>query len=113
MGKSARVELFPAAPQASKGEPQNVVLPTDRLFTDSPDVGRRDCLCSRCGQRITDFSIRVWPKGGASMPGKYLYHRALGEYRYHPACFGSNPPEGAVIGNDLIINENEEAQAIP
>lgn len=29
------------------------------LFWDSPDEGRPECLCSRCGQRIDDRAIRA------------------------------------------------------
>ncbi len=51
---------------------------TDRLFTDSPDAGDQDCLCSRCGKIITEDeapAIRMF------VEGKY-------EYRYHARCLG-------------------------
>ncbi len=58
------------------------ILPTDRMFLDSPQPGP-DCICSRCGLPITEgIPIRAWPddieKNAAS---NY-------EYRYHPGCVG-------------------------
>ena len=59
------------------------ILPSDRRFPDSPDGGQIACLCSRCGQPITEEEveqdgppIRVWPEEVDS------------EYRFHPRCFG-------------------------
>lgn len=50
------------------------ILVTDRLFSDSPDIGDPTCLCSRCGLAIAEeIGIRAWPSDG-------------GEYRYHHSC---------------------------
>lgn len=56
------------------------VLETDRLFGDSPDTGRKTCLCSRCGELIEeeDVPIRIWP----TVNGKVSHY----EYRYHSEC---------------------------
>lgn len=58
------------------------VLDTDTQFTDSPEAGRPNCLCSRCDERIYVGSavIRKWPTGKNT------------EYRYHPACLGMTDP---------------------
>ncbi len=55
------------------------ILPTDRVFQDSPDAGWPECICSRCGQPIgeDDCPIRAWTEDGKS------------EWRYHPACLGA------------------------
>ena len=39
------------------------ILETDKLFTDSPDTGDIDCLCSRCGKQINESEcpLRCWP----------------------------------------------------
>jgi hypothetical protein len=65
------------------------ILPSDRRFTDSPDVGDRACICSRCSRPIpeNEVPIRAWPESGAY------------EYRFHARCLGlqgSDPtaPEG-------------------
>lgn len=62
------------------------IHPTDRAFTDSPDAGWPECLCSRCGEPITEADceaegpvIRIWPEHGAC------------EWRYHPRCLGLRP----------------------
>jgi hypothetical protein len=54
------------------------VLPTDQRFTDSPNAGDPECVCSRCGNPIpaSGSPIRVFVNGGNA------------EYRYHPACVG-------------------------
>lgn len=58
------------------------ILPSDRKFFDSPDVGHRDCICSRCGERITKgIPIRAW--------GEDKNY----EYRFHPSCFGIQETE--------------------
>lgn len=58
--------------------PLEILLPTDRRFTDSPDVGLPECICSRCGKPIgeDEVPIRVWPADQSY------------EYRFHPACLG-------------------------
>jgi len=54
------------------------LLPTDTRFTESPDEGMPDCLCSRCGKVIAaeTIAIRAWPADC-----RY-------ELRYHPQCLG-------------------------
>ncbi len=53
------------------------ILPTDRIFSNSPDVGP-NCTCSRCGKPILKgVPIRCWP----DMNTKH-------EYRFHPQCLG-------------------------
>ncbi len=50
---------------------------TDVEFSDSPDVGNPQCLCSRCEKPIlTGFAIR------------YFNLEQKTEYRFHPACLG-------------------------
>jgi hypothetical protein len=59
------------------------ILPGDRLFRDSPDVGEADCLCSRCGKVIGEdggVPIRAFVDDGRG-----------GEYRYHPVCLAPIP----------------------
>lgn len=56
------------------------VLPTDRLFADSPDAEDPACLCSRCGLAFNGESpVRAWPEDGNC------------EYRFHPHCIGVTP----------------------
>lgn len=58
------------------------ILPTDRMFLDSPEPGR-DCICSRCGRPITEgIPIRVVPDDADPRTTNY-------EYRYHPGCIGA------------------------
>lgn len=41
-----------------------IILATDKVFYDSPDVGHPDCLCSRCGKPIPQEQspiVRAWP----------------------------------------------------
>lgn len=52
------------------------ILPTDRMFIDSPQPGP-DCLCSRCGMPITE-----------GIPIRAVDERSIYEYRYHPDCAG-------------------------
>lgn len=53
-------------------------LPTDTLFSDSPDAGQPACKCSRCGQVIhSRIPIRM-----------FTTTKPMKEYRYHPACLG-------------------------
>lgn len=54
------------------------ILPTDRMFKDSPFPGWPECICSRCGNLIMEnqVPIRCWPESG-----KF-------EFRYHPECLG-------------------------
>lgn len=33
------------------------ILDTDKFFTDSPNTGDADCLCSRCGEQIKDGEL--------------------------------------------------------
>lgn len=58
------------------------ILPSDRPFLESPDVGHPDCLCSRCEKMIgeAEVPIRVWPADR-----RY-------EYRFHQGCFGIYEP---------------------
>lgn len=52
------------------------ILKTDHIFSDSPDAGNPACICSRCGQKISDVPVGIilaWPDEG-------------GEYRFHPEC---------------------------
>lgn len=70
------------------------ILPTDRLFMDSPDTGRPDCLCSRCNVKIQEdeTAIRVFVNKGKDgeyrfcefcMSGeRYFFCDAYGEMRY-------------------------------
>ena len=51
---------------------------TDTAFLDSPDVGDEECLCSRCGTRISDVAIRAWS----------AHEAGEAEYRFHPECLG-------------------------
>ena len=62
-------------------EPFFKILATDRVFTNSPDAGDPDCLCSRCGLVIEDCCgpVRAWPEDGSK------------EYRYHAHCLGAGP----------------------
>lgn len=68
--------------EAKKEAFKHYILDTDKLLTGSPEAGRPDCQCSRCGERIYVGSavIRKWPKGKNA------------EYRYHPACLGMTDP---------------------
>ncbi len=52
------------------------VLPTDTLFSDSPDVGEPTCVCSRCNQ----------PIGEDEVPIRAFLPDGTGEYRYHADC---------------------------
>lgn len=56
---------------------RNQVLTTDTEFKDSPDTGRPECICSRCGKKITarEFAMRVFT-------GK----KRNTEFRYCPSC---------------------------
>ena len=81
-GEKALEEYCAAREREDAGEPVDgpaeiSILPTDRIFDNSPDVGHPDCLCSRCGQLIREeeLSIRCIRE-----PGK--------EYRFHPRCVG-------------------------
>lgn len=53
------------------------VRETDKEFKDSPDAGRKECICSRCGQRIMarEMPLRVFT-------GK----KRNTEYRYCEKC---------------------------
>lgn len=77
-------------------KPRHILL-TDKLFTDSPDVGPT-CLCSRCGLVIYHQVIRAWPDVSANH-AQYYHEKTNveiidietipngeGEYRYHPEC---------------------------
>ena len=57
------------------------ILETDTAFKNSPDVGDPECLCSRCGEAITEdeVAIRAW--------------EGVLEYRYHIECLGASAPE--------------------
>ncbi len=35
------------------------ILPTDKLFDDSPDAGMPECVCSRCGSKILEGEIAI------------------------------------------------------
>lgn len=56
------------------------ILPTDKLFTDSPDAGTKECICSRCLKLITEEeapAIRVWPEDestGVLTNTEYIFH---------------------------------------
>lgn len=52
------------------------VLKTDKEFKDSPDTGRKECICSRCGKRIMsrEFALRITDTEKNT------------EFRYCPAC---------------------------
>jgi hypothetical protein len=54
-----------------------LIVETDKVFHDSPDVGEPTCVCSRCGRPIEEdvVPIRAWIDEGRG-----------GEYRFHPAC---------------------------
>ncbi len=66
------------AEKKNREEPLIKILHTDRVFTDSPDEGWPECICSRCGKQIKEgeVAIRAWPESGKL------------EWRYHPACLG-------------------------
>jgi hypothetical protein len=69
-----------------------VPLPTDTKFFDSPDAGDPTCVCSRCGQKIEEWEspcLRAWPPGENA------------EYRYHWRCVG---------GKDKTKQEWEDEQ---
>lgn len=55
----------------------------DVVFTDSPNVGDPNCICSRCRKPIAgdEFPIRVWPPIESG-------ERGTKEFRYHPECVG-------------------------
>lgn len=38
-------------------------LPGDQIFSDSPDVGTPECICSGCKEKIGegDIPFRIWP----------------------------------------------------
>jgi len=56
----------------------NFILPTDRMFIDSPDPGPH-CICSRCGEPIIDdVPIRIVQR-------ELIYDY---EYRFHAKCIG-------------------------
>lgn len=56
---------------------RNQVLPTDKEFKDSPDTGRADCICSRCGAKI----------GAREMPMRVFTGKERNtEYRYCMKC---------------------------
>jgi hypothetical protein len=85
------------------------VLATDVLFQDSPDAGLPECICSRCGQGISEgeMPIRVFVDGGKG-----------GEYRYHGACFGVVFPPDDDDGDpgdfdDFFPPEDDELDAEP
>jgi hypothetical protein len=76
------------------------ILPTDRLFPDSPDAGEADCLCSRCGKVIGEgvgVPIRAFVDDGRG-----------GEYRYHPVCLGSDPDDDDFDGDAWAFDEDED-----
>ena len=54
------------------------ILPTDRMFKDSPDAGDPLCICSRC----------LLPIGEADLPIRAFAESGRGEYRYHVKCQG-------------------------
>lgn len=77
------------------GMPKHLIqnLPTDIAFTDSPDAGSLNCLCSRCSKRIDEAPIRIWTDHYTK------------EYRYHTECaFGTsvytNSEGGLGVPND-------------
>ncbi len=58
------------------------LLPTDKKFTDSPDIGK-DCICSRCGKPIEKgMPLRLWPEDIKNNPESNY------EYRFHGSCVG-------------------------
>ena len=54
------------------------ILGSDALFGDSPDVGMVECICSRCGKKITEDEtlLRAFVDEGKK-----------GEYRYCENCY--------------------------
>ena len=57
-------------------------LTSDRAFTDSPDAGSPACLCSRCGDVISEEQA----------PALRVFDDELNvEYRYHITCAGFKP----------------------
>jgi hypothetical protein len=53
------------------------ILNTDKWFTESPDCGQPNCLCSRCGQVIKEEDCP---------PLRLFIHDAGAEYRFHLSC---------------------------
>ncbi len=93
------------------------ILPTDRLFGDSPDVGDPACLCSRCGEPILEGdapSVRVWPDSGSLVVGQ-----PDEEYRFHARCLLDAPevPDVAVVVDRetgvIVAIENESDMSEP
>jgi hypothetical protein len=39
------------------------IKPDDSIFSNSPDTGHPECICSRCGNEIgeDEVPIRIWP----------------------------------------------------
>jgi len=68
----------------------NFILPTDRMFIDSPDPGPH-CICSRCGEPIIDdIPIRIVQRVLINEAfGNYqIYWQYDYEYRFHAKCIG-------------------------
>lgn len=75
-----------------RADTQLKILPTDKSFTDSPDVGDPACLCSRCGKRI----------GVEEVPTRATLNGRL-EYRYCDRCTG-----GALVETVCIEGVTDE-----
>ena len=78
------------------------VLSTDRLWPTSPDAGHPKCVCSRCGELITDQDaersapIRVFMMRPKKLLGRGKPEEVIvGEYRYHSRCLGLQEGEEA------------------
>lgn len=72
-----------------------------RVFTDSPDAGESDCLCSKCYQVIgeDDVPIRFWPDPPDTR-----------ELRFHQACFEKELADlvnKALNGDGKLLFEDE------
>ena len=70
------------------------VLINDMVFTDSPDAGSKECICSRCRGHITadEVPIRIWTEGEEDPDAC--------EYRYCEHC---QDTEWMITGKPQLI----------
>ena len=81
------------------------VLPTDQVFTTSPDTGMKECICSRCSNGISDreFALRLWPE-----PGDFGYDPKVKggtELRYCEKC---QKAMGIDFGRNNYMEDDDE-----
>lgn len=72
------------------------VLKTDKEFKDSPDTGRPECICSRCGNKIKEheFALRIFT-------GK----KRNTEYRY---CGGCQQKDMGITSSSFTDDDEDE-----